>query len=111
MNSLIPILISAVAIATLLNVVLKRFNMPTVIGYIFTGAILAVIFDLHIHGNKTLEHIAELSHSETYREYGVGVSIGLSQLQQDDNFKALFKRADQALYKAKHNGKHQAVVS
>lgn len=42
MQNLIPILITAVAIATLINVVLKRINMPTVIGYIFTGALLAL---------------------------------------------------------------------
>ena len=59
MQTLIPVLISTVAIATLLNVLLKRFNIPTVIGYIFTGVIIAPIFNIHVHGNEQLEHIAE----------------------------------------------------
>lgn len=59
MQNLIPVLISTVAIATILNVLLKRFNIPTVIGYIFTGAIIAPVFGLHVHGNESLEHIAE----------------------------------------------------
>ncbi len=59
MQELIPVLIAAVAVATLLNVVLKRFNMPTVIGYIFTGAVIGPLFGIHVHGNEALEHIAE----------------------------------------------------
>ncbi|MDD2365048.1 MAG: cation:proton antiporter [Desulfuromonadaceae bacterium] len=59
MQDLIPLLIVAVAVATLLNVVLKRFNMPTVIGYIFTGALIGPMFGINIHGNEALEKIAE----------------------------------------------------
>jgi hypothetical protein len=72
MHNLIPILIATVAIATILNVVLKRFNMPTVIGYIFTGAIIGTVFDIHLHGNETLEHVAEFG-SEQHEKRGVSV--------------------------------------
>ena len=33
MHQFLPILIITIAIATVLNVVLRRFNIPTVIGY------------------------------------------------------------------------------
>lgn len=59
MNTILPILIVTVGVATVLNLVLKRFNIPTVIGYIFTGAIVAAIFHINVHSNETLEHIAE----------------------------------------------------
>jgi Kef-type K+ transport system membrane component KefB len=34
MQNLIPIILIAVAAATALNVFLRRFNMPTVVGYL-----------------------------------------------------------------------------
>ena len=59
MHGLLPIIVIAVALATLLNVLLKRINIPTVIGYIFTGAILGPLFGIHVHDNVQLEHVAE----------------------------------------------------
>jgi hypothetical protein len=59
MTSLLPILISAIAIATVLNVILKRFNTPIVVGYIFTGVTIGSLFDIDVHGNESLGHIAE----------------------------------------------------
>lgn len=78
MGNLIPILITAVAVATVLNVVLKRFNMPTVIGYIFTGAIIGAIFNLHIHGNETLEHIAEFG--VVFLMFTIGLEFSVAHL-------------------------------
>ena len=37
MQQLTPILLFAVAIATALNALIRRFNKPTVVGYIVTG--------------------------------------------------------------------------
>lgn len=78
MQSLITILLSAIAIATVLNVVLKRFNMPTVIGYIFTGVIIANAFGVHIHGNETLEHIAEFG--VVFLMFTIGLEFSLAHL-------------------------------
>jgi CPA2 family monovalent cation:H+ antiporter-2 len=79
MQNLIPILIAAVGIATLLNVVLKKINMPTVIGYIFTGAIVGSIFDVHVHGNETLEHIAEFG--VVFLMFSIGLEFSVSHLK------------------------------
>ena len=76
---LIPVLISTVAIATLLNVLLKRFNIPTVIGYIFTGVIIGPIFDIHVHGNEQLEHIAEFG--IVFLMFTIGLEFSVSQLK------------------------------
>ena len=78
MHNLIPILIATVAIATILNVVLKRFNMPTVIGYIFTGAIIGTVFDIHLHGNETLEHVAEFG--VVFLMFTIGLEFSVSHL-------------------------------
>jgi len=78
MYNLIPILITTVAIATVLNVVLKRFNMPTVIGYIFTGAIIGTVFDIHLHGNEKLEHIAEFG--VVFLMFTIGLEFSVSHL-------------------------------
>lgn len=79
MQNLIPILIAAVGLATLLNVVLKKVNMPTVIGYIFTGAIIGTAFDIHVHGNETLEHIAEFG--VVFLMFSIGLEFSVSHLK------------------------------
>ncbi len=40
----------------------------------------------------------------------VTVSIGLTQLRPNDNYEKIFQRADEALYKAKENGRNQIVI-
>ncbi len=44
-------------------------------------------------------------------EVQVSVSIGLAQLEQGEAYDSLLRRADQALYQAKHAGKNQTVAS
>lgn len=78
MNHLIPILLTAVAIATALNVALKRINMPTVIGYIVTGAIVGALFDVDVHDNKTLEHVAEFG--VVFLMFTIGLEFSVSHL-------------------------------
>lgn len=38
------------------------------------------------------------------------ISLGVSDLQKDDNVKSLFKKADDALYQAKNSGRDKSVV-
>ena len=54
--------------------------------------------------------IGRLAKQKRYREIPIGMSIGLSMLHAGDDFKRLFKRVDQALYRAKHDGKHRVVI-
>ncbi len=41
----------------------------------------------------------------------VTLSIGIATLARGENIKRLFKRADQALYKAKEEGRNRAKVA
>ncbi len=58
MPDLISILLAAVAIATTLNVFIRRFNMPTVIGYIDTGTMPGATFHVDLGDDETLQHVA-----------------------------------------------------
>ena len=79
MHDLTAILISIVAVATLLNVFLKRFNMPTIIGYIFTGAIIGAAFDIHVNHNEALEHVAEFG--VVFLMFTIGLEFSVSHLK------------------------------
>ena len=58
MDNILAIILSATAIATLFNILLKRFNIPTIIGYIITGFALAYMYKLG-RNNESLTHIAQ----------------------------------------------------
>jgi len=59
MEQILLILIATIAISTIINVFLKKIDIPTVIGYIFTGVIIMQIFDFGLHSQETLSHLAE----------------------------------------------------
>ncbi len=54
----LSITLLAVFLSVVLNLLLKRVNIPTVIGYILTGVIVTVFFDLH-EDLASLHHVAE----------------------------------------------------
>lgn len=52
--------ILTIFIALVLNIVLAKFNIPTIIGYILTGIIISKIFSLQTENLALLTHISEL---------------------------------------------------
>lgn len=78
MQNLIPVLITTVAIATGLNVLFKRFNIPTVIGYILTGAIIGALFGIKVHGNEQLEQLAEFG--IVFLMFTIGLEFSVTHL-------------------------------
>lgn len=79
MESAIPILIAAVAIATILNVLLRRFGLPTVIGYIFTGVVLTATPGLAPEADEALQHIAEFG--VVFLMFTIGLEFSFAQLK------------------------------
>lgn len=78
MSVIIPILIVTVAVATVLNIAFKFINLPTVIGYIFTGVIIGSLFDIHVQSNETLEHIAEFG--VVFLMFTIGLEFSVKHL-------------------------------
>ena len=78
MSAIIPILIVTVAVATVLNIAFKFINLPTVIGYIFTGVIIGSLLDIHVQSNETLQHIAEFG--VVFLMFTIGLEFSVKHL-------------------------------
>ncbi|NOZ90553.1 MAG: potassium transporter [Epsilonproteobacteria bacterium] len=76
MEHILLILIATITISTIINVFLKKFDIPTVIGYIFTGLITMQIFDFGLHSQETLSHLAEFGIVFLMFTIGLEFSIG-----------------------------------
>jgi len=72
-------LIVTLGIATVLNVHLKKIDIPTVIGYIFTGFIIAQIFHFAEESKETLAHLAELG--IVFLMFTIGLEFSISQMK------------------------------
>ena len=72
-------LIVTIAISTVINVFLKRLDIPTVIGYIFTGLIITQIFDFGANSKETLSHLAEFG--IVFLMFTIGLEFSMSQMK------------------------------
>ena len=81
MENLLTIILTAVVIATLLNVLFKRFEIPTVIGYIVSGAIINQLFGLtHALHNDSLHQLAEFG--IVFLMFTIGLEFSIRHLKQ-----------------------------
>lgn len=79
MEHLLIGLIVTIAIATVVNVFLKKFDIPTVIGYILTGLIITQIFDFGDHSKETLAHLAEFG--IVFLMFTIGLEFSISHMR------------------------------
>lgn len=79
MQTAIPILLAAVALSTLLNVLLRRINIPTVVGYIVAGVALAAVFGIGAESSETLDHIAEFG--IVFLMFTIGLEFSFAKLK------------------------------
>jgi len=80
MENLLTIVLTTVVIATLLNVLLRRFEIPTVIGYIISGALIAQIFGLtHEKHNASLHQLAEFG--VVFLMFTIGLEFSVRHLR------------------------------
>ena len=57
---MLTIIVTTLFLALVINIFLKQIHLPTIIGYIFTGTVIAYFFDLHdAVNNHSLKEIAE----------------------------------------------------
>ena len=76
MENLLAIVLTATIIAIFLNLLLRHFHIPTIIGYIFTGTIISYIFSLHT--NAELNNIAEFG--IVFLMFTIGLEFSIKHL-------------------------------
>ena len=78
---MLEIIIFSILTATLLNLLLKRFSIPTIIGYIATGTIIAYGFNLHnaVHSHE-LKEIAEFG--VVFLMFTIGLEFSVKNLMK-----------------------------
>ncbi|QDF28137.1 cation:proton antiporter [Halarcobacter anaerophilus] len=81
---MLTIIVTTLFFALMTNIFLKRFNLPTIIGYIFTGTIIAYGFELHdAVNNHTLKEIAEFG--VVFLMFTIGLEFSLEHLKKMKN--------------------------
>lgn len=81
---MLTIIVSTLFISLIINIILKRFHLPTIIGYIVTGTIIAYGFNLHdaVH-NHELKEIAEFG--VVFLMFTIGLEFSLEHLKKMKN--------------------------
>jgi CPA2 family monovalent cation:H+ antiporter-2 len=79
MEHLLIGLVVTIGIATIVNVFLKRLDIPTVIGYIFTGFVIAQFFYFGEDSKETLAHLAEFG--IVFLMFTIGLEFSIAQMR------------------------------
>lgn len=78
---MLGIIVSTLLIAIVVNIFLKKFHLPTIIGYIVTGTIIAYAFGLHdAVNNHTLKEIAEFG--VVFLMFTIGLEFSIEHLKR-----------------------------
>ncbi|SHO80559.1 Glutathione-regulated potassium-efflux system protein KefB [hydrothermal vent metagenome] len=78
MNDVMIVIISTFAIATVLNIILRKFGVPTIIGYIFTGVVITSLFGLE-HTSNEIKDIAEFG--IVFLMFTIGLEFSIAHLK------------------------------
>ena len=78
---MLGIIVSTTLIALILNLILKKVHLPTIIGYIVTGTIIAYTFNLHnAVNNHELREIAEFG--VVFLMFTIGLEFSIAHLKK-----------------------------
>lgn len=80
MENALLILIITISISTVLNVFLKRFDIPTVIGYVLAGFAISSIFHFAEDSKEMLSHLAEFG--IVFLMFTIGLEFSVNHLKQ-----------------------------
>lgn len=80
-NEMLSIIVTTLFISLVTNIILKKYDLPTIIGYIFTGTIIAYGFGLHdaVH-NHELKEIAEFG--VVFLMFTIGLEFSINHLKK-----------------------------
>ncbi len=79
MENALLVLIITVAISTVLNVFLKRFDIPTIIGYIFSGFAVSSFYHFAEDSKEMLGHLAEFG--IVFLMFTIGLEFSVNHLK------------------------------
>ena len=80
MDSVLSYVIVALAISVVVNLILKRFGISQIIGYIMTGTIIVYLFDLQdMKDSHTLEMVGEFG--IVFLMFTIGMEMSLRTLR------------------------------
>jgi len=78
---MLTIIVTTLLIALILNIILKKVNLPPIIGYIFTGTIITYLFGLNdAINNKDLKEIAEFG--VVFLMFTIGLEFSIDHLKK-----------------------------
>ncbi len=80
MENALLILIITIAIATILNVFLKKFDIPTIIGYVIAGFAISSIFHFAEDSKEMLSHLAEFG--IVFLMFTIGLEFSVNHLKK-----------------------------
>ena len=78
---MLTIIVSTLFVSLIINIILKKINLPTIIGYILTGTVIAYGFNLHdaVH-NHELKEIAEFG--VVFLMFTIGLEFSIVDLKR-----------------------------
>lgn len=79
MDNVIPLILLTAGISIFLNTLLRRVNIEAIIGYIFTGAIVAYISGIEGYHNPSLELVSELGIA--FLMFTIGLEMSIEKLK------------------------------
>jgi CPA2 family monovalent cation:H+ antiporter-2 len=81
---LLAVIVFGIFISLVLNIFLKKIHLPTIIGYIITGTIIAYVFNLHTAvNNHTLKEVAEFG--VVFLMFTIGLEFSIEHLKKMRN--------------------------
>ena len=80
MENLLLSIFLTVAIATVLNIILKRFGISHIIGYIATGTIISTLFGFNGSANDSLDFIGEFG--IVFLMFTIGLELSLEKIKK-----------------------------
>ena len=81
MDSILVIIFISLAIASILNIILKKFSVSHIIGYIITGTIISNIF--HFNGSEDLKYLELIGEfGIVFLMFTIGLELSFSKLKK-----------------------------
>ncbi|WP_309496526.1 cation:proton antiporter [Sulfurovum sp.] len=80
MENALLILIITIAISTILNVILKKYDIPTIIGYVLAGFAISSIFHFAEEQTEMLSHLAEFG--IVFLMFTIGLEFSVNHLKK-----------------------------